>query len=49
MSEGRVLGETALRLASMLGLELEIDGWREGMFFGALTVLFGWTFRELGA
>ncbi len=46
---GGVLGETVVRLASMVGLEPEVDGWREGMFLGALAVLFYGTFGELGA
>lgn len=46
---GGVLGETAVRLAPMLGLELKIDGWREGMFCGALGALAFWAFGELGA
>jgi hypothetical protein len=33
----------------MFGVDLEIDGWREGMFLGALTALFCWSFGELGA
>jgi hypothetical protein len=45
---GGVLGETAVRLAPMLGLELKIDGWREGMFLGALVTLAFWAFGEMG-
>lgn len=44
---GGVLGETAVRLAPMLGFELKVDGWREGMFLGALLVLLAWVFGEL--
>jgi hypothetical protein len=36
---GGVLGEAAVRLASTLGLEFDIDGWREGMFLGASFAL----------
>jgi hypothetical protein len=46
---GGVLGETVVRLAPLLGLELEDDGWRKGMFFGALFTLLFWTFGEVGA
>lgn len=39
---GGVLGETAVRLAAALGFEPQIDGWREGMFVGALLALVYW-------
>jgi hypothetical protein len=43
---GGVLGEGVVRLASMFGRELDIDGWREGMFMGALLAL---SYSALGA
>jgi hypothetical protein len=46
---GGVLGEIVVRLAPMFGLEPKIDGWREGMFLGALGVLALWVFGELEA
>ena len=46
---GGALGEAAVRLASALGLELDIDGWREGMFLGALLALSYSTFGMFGA
>jgi len=45
---GGVLGETAVRLASLFGLKLDIDGWREGMFLGALLALWYSAFGALG-
>jgi hypothetical protein len=44
-----VVGEAAVRLASVLGLELDIDGWREGMFLGALFALAYSAFGAFGA
>lgn len=46
---GGVLGEMAVRAASMFGMQLTIDGWREGMFVGALLSLSYLAFGELGA
>lgn len=46
---GGLLGEVLTRLAVSLGREWEADGWREGMFYGALLVLTMWLFREMGA
>lgn len=46
---GGVIGETAVRIGMMSGREFEIDGWRDGMFFGALVALLYWAFGELGA
>lgn len=46
---GGVIGEVAARLGAIVGRESEIDGWREGMFFGAMAGLLYWTFGELGA
>jgi hypothetical protein len=44
---GGVLGETAVRLASLFDLNLDIDGWREGMFLGALLALWYSAFGAL--
>jgi len=46
---GGVLGETAVRLAPMFGVKLKLDGWREGMFFGALGALALAVSGQLGA
>lgn len=46
---GGALGEAVVRIASVFGLELGIDGWREGMFFGALLALSYSAFGGLGA
>jgi hypothetical protein len=46
---GGLLGELCTRLAPSIGREWQVDGWREGMFFGALAVLVFWVFGELGA
>jgi len=46
---GGVLVETVARLGTALGRQHEIDGWREGMFFGALMALLFWAFGEAGA
>jgi hypothetical protein len=46
---GGVLVELVVRLAPLFGLEPRIDGWREGMFLGALGALALWAFGGLGA
>jgi len=46
---GGALLESAVRLGAALGLELKIDGWREGMFLGALAAFAFWVFGELEA
>jgi|GEM_PF-2705739 len=46
---GGVLGETIVRLARSFGLEVEIDGWREGMFVGALGAVLLWIADQAGA
>jgi hypothetical protein len=37
-----LLGEIAVRMAPLFGRELTVDGWREGMFVGALVVFAAW-------
>ena len=46
---GGVLGEVYSRLWSLLGWEPVVDGWREGMFFGALFFLALWAFGVMEA
>ncbi|HEX8689316.1 MAG TPA: hypothetical protein VF729_03645 [Solirubrobacterales bacterium] len=46
---GGVLTEAAVRIGASCGIEWEIDGWREGMFFGALIALLFWLFGEASA
>lgn len=41
---GGLLGEVLVRLGSTLGWEPATDGWREGMFFGALAFFLVWLF-----
>lgn len=45
---GGLVGELAVRLARSLGTEIRLDGWREGMFIGALWGLSVWIFGGLG-
>jgi hypothetical protein len=44
---GGLLGEIAVRIAPLFGRELNMDGWREGMFFGALIVFAAWVSNGL--
>ncbi len=44
---GGLLGEIAVRIAPLFGRELKVDGWREGMFFGALIVFAAWVSNGL--
>jgi hypothetical protein len=46
---GGVIGEAAVRIGVAFGREFDIDGWREGMFFGGLVALLFWVFGEGGA
>lgn len=46
---GGVLGETVARVGRLLGHEPEIDGWREGMFAGAVVALLYWALGEVVA
>lgn len=41
---GGLLGEVLVRLGPLFGWEPAVEGWREGMFFGALTFFLVWLF-----
>ena len=44
---GGVLFEAIVRLAPLVGWRPSIDGWREGMFFGALVAFLVWIIEVL--
>ena len=41
---GDLLGEVVVRLGPLFGWEPDADGWREGMFLGALAFFLAWWF-----
>lgn len=46
---GGILGESMARFARSVGVEPDIDGWREGMFIAGLAAFAWWVSGQMGA